>query len=226
MNDERLARFLERGENKYWGKYRGFVEDRNDAEKLGRLKLKVPSVLGDAITGWAWPAMPYAGANLGFFFLPQRGDLVWVEFIEGELEHPVWSGGAWGKPGGTPEIPDEAKSNYPDTQVLKTKSGHVVILEDKAGSEMITVRAKSGCEITIDPNKDLITVTADQSVTVTATHVTLQSPSEQAQPLATRDFVKKLFDAHVHPSGVGPTGPPTQLSDTLPTALTSCLEGE
>jgi uncharacterized protein involved in type VI secretion and phage assembly len=149
VNDEKLARFLERGENKYWGKYRGFVKDRNDTDKLGRLKLQVPSVLGDAITGWAWPALPYAGANLGFFFLPQVGDLVWVEFVEGELEHPLWSGGGWGKPGGTTEIPEEAKANYPDTQVIRTKAGHLIVLEDKDGSESVTITDKSGSSITL-----------------------------------------------------------------------------
>ena len=149
MNEERLARFIARSENKYWGKYRGLVVDRDDPEQLGRLKLKVPSVLGDAVTGWAWPALPYAGANLGFFFVPQNGDLVWVEFVEGELEHPLWSGGSWGKPGGTSEIPDEAKGNYPDTQVLRTKSGHVIILDDKDGQEQITIRDKAGSSITL-----------------------------------------------------------------------------
>jgi uncharacterized protein involved in type VI secretion and phage assembly len=149
VNDEKLARFLERSENKYWGKYRGFVKDRNDTDKLGRLKLQVPSVLGDAITGWAWPALPYAGANLGFFFLPQVGDLVWVEFVEGELEHPLWSGGGWGKPGGTTEIPEEAKANYPDTQVIRTKAGHLIVLEDKDGSESVTITDKSGSSITL-----------------------------------------------------------------------------
>jgi uncharacterized protein involved in type VI secretion and phage assembly len=149
MNDDTLARFIERGEHRYWGKYRGFVEDRDDEEQLGRLKVTVPSVLGDAVTGWAWPALPYAGKKLGFFFLPQVGDLVWIEFVEGDLNHPLWSGGGWCKPGGTTEIPDDVKANYPDTQVLCTKSGHVIIFEDKQDSEQIVIRDKSGSTITL-----------------------------------------------------------------------------
>jgi uncharacterized protein involved in type VI secretion and phage assembly len=149
VNDEKLARFIERGESKYWGKYRGFVHDRNDEQQLGRLRLRVPSLLGDAITGWAWPALPYAGNNLGLFFVPQVDDLVWVEFVEGELEHPLWSGGGWGNPGGTSEIPEDAKPNYPDTQVLRTKSHHVIIFDDKEGSEQIVIRDKAGSTITL-----------------------------------------------------------------------------
>lgn len=218
MNEEMLARYLERGESKYFGKYRGFVDDRNDTEKLGRLRLRVPSVLGDAITGWAWPALPYAGANLGFLFIPQENDLVWVEFVEGDLEHPIWSGGSWAKPNGQPEIPADAKANYPDTQVLRTKSGHVLIFEDKQGHEAITLRARSGVEIKIDA--------AGDAITITASNVTIQTTSEKAQALATKDFVTQLFDSHVHPTGVGPTDRPTIRSDSLPTATTSCLKGE
>ena len=148
--DERIARFIERSENKYWGKYRALVEDRNDPEQIGRLKVRVPSLLGSAVTGWASPVVPYAGGDLGMFFIPQVGDLVWVEFAEGELEHPLWTGCGWTKPGGKTEVPAEAQQSYPDQQVIKTKSGNMIIFSDVSGSEQITIRAKSGCEIVID----------------------------------------------------------------------------
>ena len=90
--DEQIARYIERAEAKYCCKYRGMVADRNDPLQLGRLKLRVPSILADAVTGWAWPASPYAGKGIGFLFIPQVDDLVWVEFVEGDLEHPIWSG--------------------------------------------------------------------------------------------------------------------------------------
>ena len=167
MNDENLAQFIERGASKYWGKYRGFVKDRDDKDKLGRLKVTVPSVLGDAVTGWAWPALPYAGHNLGFFFLPQVGDLVWIEFIEGDLEHPLWSGGGWGKPGDATEIPEEAKANYPDTQVICTKAHHVIILDDKAGAEQIVIRDKAGSTITL--NQDgTVSITTKKNIELIA----------------------------------------------------------
>lgn len=41
--------------DKYFGVYRGIVFDSDDPDKLGRVKLKVPQVLGEAITDWAWP---------------------------------------------------------------------------------------------------------------------------------------------------------------------------
>ena len=49
-------------ERRFYGKYRGIVVDNQDPSKLGRLKLRVPSVLGkDVVTGWATPCVPYGG---------------------------------------------------------------------------------------------------------------------------------------------------------------------
>jgi uncharacterized protein involved in type VI secretion and phage assembly len=216
--DERIARFIEKWENKCWGKYRGIVVDRNDPEQLGRLKVQVPSLLGDAVTGWAFPVAPYAGNDLGIFFIPQVGDVVWVEFVEGEIDHPLWTGCGWAKPGGQSEIPVEAQQNYPECQVIKTASGNTIVLSDVQGDEKITILAKSGCEITIDPNGDTITIQAGS--------VLIQSTSALPEELATKTFVQQIFDTHTHPSGVGPTGPPLLVSSTNPRSLTTVLKAE
>jgi uncharacterized protein involved in type VI secretion and phage assembly len=216
--DERVARFIERNENKYWGKYRAIVVDRNDPELLGRLKLRVPSLLADASTGWAWPAAPYAGADVGFFFVPKVGDLVWVEFAEGELEHPIWTGGAWAKPSGQSEVPKEAQASYPDQPVIKTASGQILIISDVPGSEKIIIRSKSGCEIESDPNSNRITVRAGEVVVRGATGL--------IEELATKTFVQQVFDTHTHATGVGPSGPPALPSTANPRSLTSVLKAE
>ena len=217
MNDEQVARFVERTENKHWGKYRGIVHDRNDPDQLGRLRLRVPSLLGDAVTGWAWPVAPYAGGGYGFFFVPQVGDLVWVEFAEGELHQPLWTGCAWARPGGTSEVPEDARTGYPDTQVLQTRSGSVLVFDDRAGNEKIVIRARNGCEIVLEPGADRVTVKAGS--------VHIVGASGAPQELATKDFVKLVFEKHTHPSGVGPTGTPVP-APPVPTALTSVLKAE
>jgi uncharacterized protein involved in type VI secretion and phage assembly len=182
------------------------------------LKVRVPSLLGDAVTGWAFPVSPYAGADLGFFFIPQVGDLVWVEFVEGELEQPLWTGCGWAKPAGNSEIPKEAQQSYPDRQVLKTKSGSVIIFSDAVGREQIIIRANADCEISIDPNGNVVTVNAES--------VLIQSAAGIPQELATKSFVTNIFDKHMHPTGVGPSGPPLLQSSADPLALTSVLKAE
>ena len=214
--DERLARIIERLDNRYHGKYRGRVEDRNDPQQLGRLKLRVPSLLADAVTGWAWPAAPYAGAGIGLLALPRKGDVVWVEFVEGELEHPIWSGGGWAAPGGDTELPADATTGYPDRVVLCTPSGNVIILSDEAGKEQITVRAKSGCEVVLDPNAEQVTVRAQE--------VLVREADGSTEELATKSFVTKIYDTHTHATGVGPSATPQPTSDAA--SLTTILKAQ
>lgn len=218
MTDDATARFIARSQEKIWGKYRGTVQDRDDPEQLGRLRLKVPSLLGDAVTGWAWPVAPFAGAGYGFLFIPQIGDVVWVEFAEGELEHPLWVGAAWAKPGGTSEVPELARASYPHQHVLRTPAGHTILLDDTAGSEKLVVRAKPGCELMIDPGAATITIQADT--------VLVHQAGGTPQALATESFVVNVFDQHVHATAVGPTDKPLPQSSLYSDALTQVLKGQ
>ena len=60
QTDDILARLIERVEGRYYGKYRGQVTDNDDPDNLGRIKAKVPRLLGDEETGWALPAFAFS----------------------------------------------------------------------------------------------------------------------------------------------------------------------
>jgi len=71
----------------------------DDPENRGRVQAIVPRLLGpDDPTGWAMPSSPYAGPDQGLFMVPDVGAGVWVEFEEGDLSRPIWSGMWWGSP--------------------------------------------------------------------------------------------------------------------------------
>jgi hypothetical protein len=82
----------------FWGKYRARVSDNGDPYKLGRLKLKIPDVLGDKESGWALPSFPLAAAGLtpgsgvGLFLVPPADAWVWAEFEHGDPDKPIWTG--------------------------------------------------------------------------------------------------------------------------------------
>lgn len=170
-----VAELAERAERRFYGKYRGIVEDNKDAQGLARLRVRVPSVFGDGvITGWAMPCAPYAGLkDEGFMAIPDKGSGVWVEFEGGDLEFPIWVGSFWTNPGGESEVPlanelkpgakkdDPAKKpqENPTRKIIKTKAGHTVQFEDKAGEELIIIKEGKNAH-TIAMNKDGLAIRA------------------------------------------------------------------
>ena len=106
MDLERIvANLVQKVERRFFGKYRGLVVDNADPKHLGRLRVRIPSLLGaDVVTGWAMPCVAFGGAaNQGVLFIPEVGSGVWIEFEEGDLELPMWVGTFWSEPGGESE---------------------------------------------------------------------------------------------------------------------------
>jgi len=128
---------------RYYGKYRGTVEDNQDPNNRGRLKARVPGVLTDITSSWANPSSPFAGDGIGIFTVPPVGTGVWIEFEDGDVSRPIWSGCWWGDN----QLPNQAT---PDVRVIKTVSGHTITLDDTGGSEKIEITDKDGGKIVMD----------------------------------------------------------------------------
>ncbi|MDH3404188.1 MAG: phage baseplate assembly protein V [Acidobacteriota bacterium] len=155
-----VARDVQR---KYYGKFRGFVTDNADPEQRGRLRLRIPSVLGDGESGWALPCLPFGGlADQGLFLVPEIDAQVWVEFEEGDVSLPIWTGTFWQQSADTPE---EAKLDEPTTRLLKTPSGHLVQFDDADGEERFYLSHPAGAEMEID-SAGTVTVTDAQGAVV------------------------------------------------------------
>jgi uncharacterized protein involved in type VI secretion and phage assembly len=141
MDEQALMEVLERLRYRFYGKYRGVATDVDDGAKRGRIKATVPAVLGTQKTGWCTPCVPFAGPQAGQLFLPEIGAGVWIEFEEGDVSRPIWTGCYWR--GG--ELPDDAA---PAVRVIVTKGGQKVVLDDDAGS--VTVSDSNGNTVTLD----------------------------------------------------------------------------
>ena len=134
-----LVDVLERLRNRFFGKYRGIV-DQVDAATM-RIKAKVPAVLGDQVSGWARACTPYAGHGFGFAFLPDAGSGVWIEFEGGDASLPIWSGCYWHDG----EAPPDARATV---MALVTKAKQKILFDVDQGS--ITIEDQNGNRITID----------------------------------------------------------------------------
>ena len=101
-----------RYKHRWYGKYRAFVGDNNDPERLGRCRLEIPAVLGQGRenwSDWAWPCFPYGGnQDTGMFLIPEEGASVWAEFEGGQVQYPIWAG-VWLAGSNPGEQPTESK---------------------------------------------------------------------------------------------------------------------
>lgn len=131
------------GRRQFYGKFRGVVSDNADPNNLGRVKAKVPDVLGDEESGWAMPSVPYAGDSVGLFLIPPTNASVWIEFEHGDPDYPIWSGCFWAEN----EVPVSPASA--DKKVLKTGAG-TITLDDTQGSTSITIETTNSLKLKMD----------------------------------------------------------------------------
>ncbi len=86
---------------RFYGKYRGTVENNLDPLMLGRIMATVADVGSVIPLGWAMPCAPFPIAGTPSLGVPPIGAGVWIEFEQGNPDYPIWSGGYWSE-GQTP----------------------------------------------------------------------------------------------------------------------------
>ena len=106
---------MSNGEQRFYGKYRGMVLNNIDPMMQGRLQVQVPDVAGLLPASWAMPCVPIAGLQTGMVALPAIGAGVWVEFEQGNPDHPIWVGCFWGS---AAEIPALARLTPPGLSAI------------------------------------------------------------------------------------------------------------
>jgi Type VI secretion system/phage-baseplate injector OB domain len=223
---------LERQVDRFYGKYRGTVDRNDDPSDLGRIRAKVPEVLGDVVSGWALPCAPYAGDGVGLFTIPHKGAGVWIEFEAGDVSRPIWAGTWWAKD----ERPkdEQGTAAKPANKILRTEGGLIASLDDNAktialsdenGKNIVSIKAKDGT----------VEVKSSTSVTLEAPAIkhgkNANHPAVFGDNLLTylTEFVTK-FNTHIHPgelaaaiipvSPVPPMPPPGPMATPTP-SLTS-----
>ena len=77
----------EYGNRRFFGVYRGVVQDNSDPLGKGRVKLRVPQVLFDATTDWAWGTYTPGIQDTS----PAVGQGVFVQFEGGDPSFPIWT---------------------------------------------------------------------------------------------------------------------------------------
>ncbi len=154
---------------KYYSSYRAFVYEREDPEGMGRLQLIIPHLHGPTpYKYWAFPVGIPSGFNYGWHWIPQKGEMVMVEFEAGNPNKPMWKYGHHAKtPDNLTEIPPDMSD--PDLYWFRTPKGLGISFNDKTGEiKMLgsTVMNKS-TDHTITVGNNTIHI-SDSGINITA----------------------------------------------------------
>jgi uncharacterized protein involved in type VI secretion and phage assembly len=151
-------------EARLYGVTVGVVTNNQDPDGQGRIKVKLPWLSKDVESHWARVVTPMAGNDRGVYFLPEVDDEVLVAFEHGSPEFPYVLGALWNGKDAPPEINDDGNNNM---RTIKSRSGHIVRLDDTDGSEKIEIVDGSGANsVVISTADNSITITADADITI------------------------------------------------------------
>jgi uncharacterized protein involved in type VI secretion and phage assembly len=163
----------------------GIVTNNQDPEKLARVKVKFPWLSNEDESYWARIAAPMAGKDRGTFFLPEVDDEVLVVFEHGNLQFPYILGALWNGKDAPPATNDDGKNNV---RVIKSRSGHVIRLNDEEGKETIEIIDKSQKNsLIIDTAKNTITLTTDQDIILSASQGTIKLDAQKIEIKSSAD---------------------------------------
>ncbi|WP_332979271.1 phage baseplate assembly protein V [Microcoleus sp. A003_D6] len=155
------------GSARFYGVTVGIVTNNKDEEGLGRVKVKFPWLSETDESYWARVLTPMAGKQRGLYFLPEVDDEVLVAFERGDISSPYILGGLWNGQDKPPESNSDGKNNL---RVIKSRSGHQIILDDTENAEKITIRDGTGKnQIVIDSKNNAISIEGEKDISIKAT---------------------------------------------------------
>ncbi len=151
---------------RFFGVTIGIVTNNKDEEGMGRVKVRFPYLSDKDESFWARVVSPMAGAERGIFFLPEVGDEVLVIFEQGSLEFPYILGALWNGKDIPPETNADGKNNL---RMIKSRSGHLILLDDTEGEEAISIVDKTGKNgVVISSKENVMTVGCDGDIVIEA----------------------------------------------------------
>jgi uncharacterized protein involved in type VI secretion and phage assembly len=158
----------------FYGVAIGVVTNNQDPEKLGRVKVKFPWLSAEDESYWARVLTPMAGNERGIYFLPEVDDEVLIAFEQGDINFPYILGALWNGKDKPPVQNEDGKNNQ---RVIKSRSGHMIILDDTDSKEQIIIQDKtSNNKIVIDSQNNTMNIQVDKDLTIeTKGKITLKS---------------------------------------------------
>ncbi len=151
----------------YYGKFRGTVVNNVDPMQIGRIMATVPDVTGLVPSTWCMPCFPVAGMQMGIWAVPMIGAGVWIEYEQGNPDHPIWTGCYVGTVAEKPLLANTAPPPTPAI-TLQTPLKNGIVISDGLGPMGlggIVIQSATGATIAV--NDTGITITNGKGAMIT-----------------------------------------------------------
>jgi phage protein D len=147
----------------------GVVTDNQDPQGWGRVKVKYPWLSSDHASDWIRLVVVGGGDRRGIEFIPEVNDEVLVAFEMGDMRHPYIIGGLWNGKEPPPHKNNEVTSGGRVTKrVIRSRTGHMVVLDDSDGQSGITLEDKNGNKIHLDSSANKLTIEVSGDISIKA----------------------------------------------------------
>lgn len=158
-----------------YGAQIGQVVEVQDPDGLGRVRVRLFNFDGVADQDapiWARVAVPFAGDQRGAFFIPDVGDEVLVNFVNGDPRMPIVVGGLWNGRQSPPETIGRTVDRWTITGKAGTK---IAIIEEN--EPQIVLKTPHGQKVTLDDNANEVTINDmfGNKVTLSSSGIALQA---------------------------------------------------
>lgn len=178
-------------DRKGWGSLVvGVVTNCDDPERLGRVKVKFPSLTDDDESTWARVVAPGGGPERGLQCLPEVGDEVLVGFELDDKHRPLVLGGLWNRDDALPDA-DTVVDGEVTARVWHSRNAHHLELRDEPEGTIVLALGDGDSELRLtSPESSLhgerkleitaqeIEVRADRSLTLKAPQIAIEGDSE------------------------------------------------
>lgn len=172
---------------KLYGTYLAQVTSVKDDKHLGRIEVQLHHFDGigeQRAKFWARVAVPFAGGDRGAFLIPNKGDEVIVQFLQGDPSQAVVTGGVWNGQNHPPEQLGGSGEEVDRWTFVGKQGTRIAIVEEQAGAkislttpnstESVTIVQQSGGKIELKTSTSTVTLDS-QGVSVQSTNVKVKA---------------------------------------------------
>jgi uncharacterized protein involved in type VI secretion and phage assembly len=133
----------------------GIVTNNDDPDKLGRVKVKFPSLTDGDESAWAKVLSPGGGQRRGIQCTPEVHDEVLVGFEHDDTRRPIVLGGLWNRNDPPPE--EVVEGGVVVRRTWTSRDGHRIEIADETSGGVLTAALKDDTSsFRIQPNETLL----------------------------------------------------------------------